>query len=76
MGQGRLEDLEGDELDERLAVQGLPHIPLAAAAEPLQQAVAAQPVAGPAAAAGRPTAAGARRPTPRVLAGADRHLAD
>ena len=44
--QGRLEDLERDELDERLAAQGLPDVALAAAAEPLQQAVAAQPVAG------------------------------
>ncbi len=46
MGQGGLEDLEGDQLDGRLAAQGLPHVPLTAAAEPLQQAVAAQPVSG------------------------------
>ena len=71
-GQRRLEDLEGDELDERLAAQGLPHVPLAAAAEPLQQAVAAQPVAGHQRRSDSRTASGVR-PLRRSLRGPRRH---
>ena len=44
--QGRLQDLDRHELDDRVASQGLPYVALAAAAQPLQQPVAAQAVAG------------------------------